>query len=890
MNSMNWLRKVQIGFRAVLGKEKLDAGMDNEMRSHIKMQTQENIEARMNAEEARYAALRQFGWVESVKETCRDQRGVSWFENLGQDVRYGARMLRKNPGFTPVAVLTLALGIGANTAIFSIIYGVLFRPLPYRNPDQLVTVCESNLKRGIPQVVVAPGNLRDWREQNSSFVELGGQIYTSLTLTGLEKPEHLHAAWTTPNYFSVFGVPPLLGRTFVASDDPPGHRVVVLSYGLWRRSFGADHNVIGRSITLSGLPYTVVGVMPREFKVYQPAAVFGLPTGNVQPQLWAPYPGSMSERAAKCFLAFARLRPDITAAQAQSELNAIAERAKQEFASLKDMGATVRPLNEQIVAGSRPALRLLLGAVSFVLLIACANVANLLLARSTVRSREFAIRSALGAGRGRLLCQLLIESAILAVLAGGLGVLLAYGGLASLAVLQPANLPRLDEVRLDGLVLTFTMLVSLLTGVLFGLAPALHASKPDLNAALKDNGGRDGGRNRQQARNVLVVAEVALAIILLTGAGLMIISFARLSRVDPGFRPEQLVAFDASPAGPAYAEDAKRRNLVKQLRDQLQAQPGVKSAATVYGLPFGTMLNSLVGVILENGPAPNDARESIRAGWRVVSPNYFETIGASLIAGRTFSEELDEVKGVPVMIINETFQRKFFPNDNPLGKRIKPITVSTNWHEIVGIVKDVKMTGLDALAVPEIYQSDSQQAPWMFSLVVRSSVPVRQVEKMARAEAAALDKDLPLFNVRTMEHAIGTSVAPQRFTMMLIGLFAALALVLTAVGIYGLVSYTVTQQTRAIGIRMALGAQRSDVLGLVIRQGVKLTLIGAALGMLGTLGLTRWLTALLYEIKPTNPLTLLAPPLLLIGVALLACWAPARRASKIHPMEALRFE
>jgi predicted permease len=302
------------------------------------------------------------------------------------------------------------------------------------------------------------------------------------------------------------------------------------------------------------------------------------------------------------------------------------------------------------------------------------------------------------------------------------------------------------------------------------------------------------------------------------------------------------------------------------------------------------MLNSLVVVILENGPAPNDARESLRAGWRVVSPNYFETIGASLIAGRTFSEELDEVKGVPVMIINETFQRKFFPNDNPLGKRIKPITVSTNWHEIVGIVKDVKLTGLDAPAVPEIYQSDSQQAPWMFSLVVRSSVPVRQVEKMARAEAAALDKDLPLFNVRTMEHAIGTSVAPQRFTMMLIGLFAALAMVLTAVGIYGLVSYTVTQQTRVIGIRMALGAQRSDVLGLVIRQGVKLTLIGAALGMLGTLGLTRWLTALLYEIKPTNPLTLLAPPLLLIGVALVACWAPARRAAKIHPMEALRFE
>jgi putative ABC transport system permease protein len=554
----------------------------------------------MTPEEARQRAIIKLGGIESTKEAYRDQRSFPALEMLLQDLRQGARSLRKNPGFTAVAVLTLALGIGANTLIFGIIYGVLIRPLPYHDPDRLVTVCESNLKRGHPQIVVAPGNLRDWRAQNSVFEELGGQIYSSLTLTGIEKPEHLHAAWATPNYFAVFGVPPLLGRTFVASDQPPGQRVVVLSHGLWQRSFAGDRQVVGKSVTLSGLPYTVVGVMPRDFKLYLPETVFGLPTGNVQPRLWAPYPGSMDDRSAKYFLGFGRLKAGVTVAQAQNELSVIAERTKQEIPSQIDVGASVQPLNEQIVGGTRPALRLLLGAVGFVLLIACANVANLSLARSAARAKEFAIHSALGATRWRLARQMLIESALMALIGAALGILLAGWTLDALRAYHPAHFPRLDEIRLDAPLLGFTLTVSLVSGLVFGLFPALHASKPDLNDALasSDRGSSDGHRPRR-ARNTLVVAEVASAMILLAGAGLLITSFARLMRVDPGFQPEHLMTFDFSPGGSAYNEDAKRMSLVKQVRDRIQARPGIQSVAAVYGLPFGTMLNSLISVSID---------------------------------------------------------------------------------------------------------------------------------------------------------------------------------------------------------------------------------------------------------------------------------------------------
>ena len=806
------------------------------------------------------------------------------------DLKFAFRQLLKNPGFTAVAVLTLGLGIGANTAIFSVINGVLLRPLPYRDPDRLVTVCQSSIKRGFSQVLVTPATLRDWREQNLVFEELGGQIYESVNLTGIERPEHVHAAWTTANYFSVFGVPPLMGRTFIAEDNPPGHRVVVLSYGLWLRSFAGDRRVIGNSITLNGLNYVVVGVMPPDFRIYQPAAVFGLPTGDVQPQLWVPHPGSMTERTNHFFLAFARLKAGVTAAQAQSELCTISERLSQEWPSQKDWGASVQPLNEQIVGGSRPALRLLLGAVGFVLLIACANVANLSLARSVARRKEFAVRSALGAARSRLVHQLLVESTTLAVLGGGLGVLLARWGLAGLMALQPASLPRLDEIRLDGSVLSFTLLVSLFTGLMFGLAPAIHASKPDLNEALKEGGhGCAEGRHRQRVRAILVVAEVALAMMLLAGAGLMINSFVRFSRINPGFEPEQLVTFDFSLSGGAYAEDSQRISLVRQLRDRVQAKPGIGSVATVYGLPFGTMLNAVVGAIIDGRPE-SESRARARAALRVVSSDYFRTMGVPLLAGRAFSDELDTLNSPPALIINETFARKYFPGEDPVGRRIQLFTLSSKWHEIVGVIKDVKLTGLDAPATPEVYQSDLQSGVWMFSLVVRSTLPLREIEKMVRAEAAALDKELPTFNVRTMEQAISTSVAPRRFIMMLIGLFAALALMLTAVGIYGVVSFSVSQQTRDIGIRIALGAPRRTVLGHVLRQGTVVALVGIAIGLAGSFGLTRLIANQLFGVSATDPTTFVIVATLLMLVTLTACYLPARRATKVDPMAALRHE
>ena len=456
--------------------------------------------------------------------------------------------------------------------------------------------------------------------------------------------------------------------------------------------------------------------------------------------------------------------------------------------------------------------------------------------------------------------------------------------------LQPANLPRLDEIRLDGWVLGFTLLISFSTGLLFGLVPAMQASKPNLNNALNENGrGSSEGLHRQRLRSALVVAEVALAIALLAGGALMVNSFVRLTHVNPGFEPERLMTFDVSPAGRAYAEEAKRMRLVTQLRERVRTRPGISAAATAYGLPFGTMLNSLVRVIIE-GSSTTDPQESASAGWRVVSPNYFTTMGIPFLAGRPFSEELDRPSSPPAAIVNEAFARKYFHAEDPLGRKIRVFPISTNWHEIVGVIKDVKLTGLDSPATPEVYQSDSQNAVWMFSLVVRSSLPPGQLEKIVRAEAAVVDKDLPLFNIRTMEQAISTSVASPRFLMLLVGLFAILALVLTAVGIYGVVSYSVGQQTREIGIRMALGASRRNVIGLVLGQGMKVVLVGIGIGLAGSFALTRLMATQLFEVSPTDPATFEVIALLLALVTMVACYLPARRATQVDPMLLLRNE
>jgi len=884
------LRTVWLKFGSLWRRSGLRGEIDEELRFHLEQRTAENVAAGMSPENAARLARKCFGNFQTVREQCREASRASFGEACWQDARFGARMLRKSPGFAVAAVLTLALGIGANTAIFSIMKAVLLRSLPYRDPERLVTVCESNLKRGYAQILVTPANLRQWQKQNSVFEQLGGEIYESYNLTGTEQPEHLHAACTTPNFFSIFGVPPLLGRTFVAADQPPGgERVAVLSYGLWKRRFAGDRDVIGKIITLSGENFTIVGIMPASFKIF-PTPVFGLPTGRVDPELWVPYSGSMDERDAHFFVGFGRLKPGVQLSAAQSEMSAIAARLDQESGIGHGWDASVQPLHEQVVGNSRSALRLLLGAVGFVLLIACANVANLSLARSIARGREFAIRSALGAGRGRLIRQRLVESTLLGILGGSLGVMLARASLAGLLALQPANLPRLDEVQLDGSVLGFTLVVSVLAGLLFGLAPALHSSTPDFHGALKETGaGASTGHRPQRARSFLVVAEVALAMVLLVGAGLMINSFARLARVNPGFEPERLITFDASLPWPGYVDDAKRMRLIAQLRARVQALPGVTSAATAYGLPFGTMLNATCGVLIE-GRSTSEPRERISSAWRTVSPGYFKTMGVPVRAGRAFSERLDTQNSGPTVVINETFARKFFPGDNPLGKRIQVFTVSTNWSEIIGVIQDVKLTGLDAPTAPEIYQPDTQQGPWMFSLVVRSRLPSRQIESEVRTEAAAIEKDLPLFNVRTMGEAISASVASQRFTMTLISLFATLALILSAVGIYGVVSYSVSQRTREIGIRMALGAPRRSVLGLVLQEGLLLATLGVGIGLAGSLALTRFMASQLFGVSATDPATFLVVTALVVSMTIVSSYLPARRAAKVDPLLTLRYE
>ncbi len=668
--------------------------------------------------------------------------------------------------------------------------------------------------------------------------------------------------------------------------------VAVLSHGLWQRAFGADPAIIGKTITLSGSGYTVVGVMPPDFKIFNPPAVFGLPTGAARPQLWIPYAGSMNEAGAHFFLGFGRLKPEIAPSRAQASLNAVSARLATEFPALKDWGASVRPLQEQIVGGARPALILLLVAVGLVLLIACANVANLSLARSTARRSEFALRAALGASRSRLILQSLVESAMLALSGGALGVFLARGGLAALVALQSSNLPRLEEIQLNTTVLFFSFLISLLTSLIFGLAPALRASNPDLNASLRESGlGCGKAPSRRRAGDLLMVAEVALAMILLTGAGLMIHSFARFGAVPPGFQPEQLLTFDFSPAVAPYSEDATQARLHREILDRIRPLPGVQSAATVYGLPFGSMLNATCGVALDDPSRPDNQPAKAYSAWRVVTPGYFETIRVPMVEGRPFSEKLDSATSPPAAIVNEAFARKRFPGQSPLGRRIRVYSVGTNWLQtIVGVVRDVKLTGLDAPAAPEVYQPASQQPPWMFSLVVRSSLPPRQLETLVRSQLDAVDRDLAPFNSRTMENAICSSVGGPRVTTTLIGLFAVLALALTVVGIYGVMSYSVSRRTREIGVRIALGATRGSVIRLVLRRGLILTLVGAALGLCGSFALTRLLASQLFGVSPRDPGTFATVAAILMLVGLSACYPPSRRAARMDAVTALRAE
>ena len=788
-------------------------------------------------------------------------------------------MLLKNRSFTIIAVFALALGIGANTAIFSVINAVLLRPLPYDDPARIMTVLHEEAGP------VSPANYFDFREQQSVFESIAAAQYWTPSLTGRDRPEQIYALQLTADMFHLLGVAPVLGRTFTDGEDQPGNeRVIVLSHRLWQRRFGADSDIINQQITLDGQSYTVIGVMPKEFQF--------APFWATRAEMWAPLnlAPRINDRQGQSLRIFARLKPSVTREQAQAEMETISQRLEQLYpASNKGLEVFVDPLHEKVVGKTRPALLILLGAVCFVLLIACANVANLMMAKATARQKEIALKTALGASRGRIVRQLLTESVVLSVAGGVAGLLLASWGISGLLALSPANLPRAQTISLDGYVLCFTLAISILTGLLFGLVPALQASKLNLNEALKE-GGRSSteGRRRNRVRRLLVISEVALALVLLVGGGLMIRSFLRLQSVDSGFNPRNVLTMIVSLAGSEHSTGPRRAAFFDQLIARVESLPGVESASAINHLPLAGDIWGR-GFSIEGRPAPLPG-EGLGAVYRIVRPGYFKTMGATLIEGRDFTER-DNETAPGAVIINEAMARRHWPGEDPIGKRIKITSEDFSSREIVAVVKDVKQSDWTAKPRPEMYLPYLQAtSPRYLTLVIRTSSEPMKLATAVQSEVWAIDKNLPVSEIMSMEEAISASIAQQRFNMLLLSIFAAVALLLAVVGIYGVMSYSVTQRTHEIGIRMALGARASDVLRMIVGQGMALVAIGIGVGLVGAFLLTRLMESLLFGVSVTDPLTFIAISVILAGVALGACFVPARRATRVDPMIALRYE
>jgi predicted permease len=796
-----------------------------------------------------------------------------------QDFTYAARMLSKNKAFTLAAMFTLALGIGANTAIFSVVNAVLLRPLEYRDPDRIVTALHGGW------YPVAPANFLDWKAQNHVFDPIAAAQAGGATLTGRDLAEQLRAIQVTADLFQVLGVDPLLGRTFHQGEDQPGAaHTVVLSNAFWVRKFGADPNIVGQTLTLNGDGYTVVGVMPPQFHF----APFWVTNAEVfVPLNLAP---RANDRGGASLRIFARLKPGVSREQAQAEMDAIQRRIEQQYPGTnKRLDVSIDPLQEKVVGKIRRALLVLLGAVSFVLLIACANVANLFLARSAARKKEMAVRSALGANRLRIIRQLLTESLMLSVLGGGLGLLLAWFGLGLLVNLSPGDLPRLDTIKLDAWVLAFTLGVSVLTGIGFGLAPAILTSKADLNDSLKEGGrGASEGSNRSRARSLLVVAEVALALVLLIGAGLMIRSFQRLQASDAGFDPHNVLTMTVPLAGRKYSDPARRVALFNQLIPQIAALPGVESVSAINHLPLAGDIWTR-GLTVDGRPVPAPGDE-IGAVYRIARPNYFHTMGIQLLAGRDFTDR-DTARSPGVAIVNEALARSVFPNENAIGQHIRVDDGGPNPREIVGIIRNVKQRDWAAQPARELYFPYEQiPDPSYLTLVIRTKHDPLSNVAAVRNEVAKLDSNVPASAIMSMDQAISKNVGQVRFNTLLLKMFAAVALILAAIGIYGVMAYVVSLRTHEIGVRMALGAQASDVSKLVVRQGMWPALAGVASGLVGGWALTRWLQALLFETSALDSVTFTLSAVGLTLVALAACYVPSRRAARIDPLTALRHE
>ena len=801
-------------------------------------------------------------------------------DTLLQDLKYAVRTLRRTPAFTLAAVACLALGIGANTAIFSVIDGVLLRPLPFKDPGSLVMVWETNRAQGRDRNVVSPANYLDWRAQNSTFSDIGSYIDWHANLTGVDEPVEVGVSIATASFFRVLGVAPELGRVYTPEEHAPnGPQVVVLSHRLWERRFGARHDVLGGRLELNGRPSTVIGVMPASFGIEGSKA-----------ELWTPMQLNPSldyrTRAGRYLTSVARLKPNVTPQRAQVDMSAIARRLEAAHPIFNTgWGANVVPMYEQVVGGVRRALLVLGGVVAFVLLIACANVANLLLARSTARTREVAVRAALGAGRGRMVRQLLTESVVLSALGGAVGLLLAYWGVQGVKTLAPRGVPRVASISIDGWTMAFTLVVAVVTGLLFGLVPALRTGRGNLQTILRE--GSRGSTGSGRGRAVLVAAQVALSLVLLIGAGLMMRSFVRLQSVDPGFDPDGVLTGRVQLAGDRFRSPAAASAFFDQLLERVEKLPGVESAGAINWLPFGGD-GSATSYWIEGRPVPPPTSEFV-ADVRAVDPRYFRTMRIRVKRGEAFDARAN-TESPKQVVVNEAFVRVQFPTSNPIGEHVLMPWGDTLRGEIVGVVADTKHAGLDSVTGPMIYWASKQFSSDFMTLVVRTNGdPVRLAPAIAR-EVHALNPNQPFADPKPLDAYLSQSVAQRRFSMTLLGVFSGLALVLAALGIYGVLAYSVAQRTREIGVRIALGARESTVATMVVREALGVVGVGLVAGVAGAIGLTRVLATLLYDISPTDPLTFGAVTLALGAVAVAASYFPARRAARVDPIVALRQE
>jgi predicted permease len=878
-----------------------EAEIIEELSQHLEDQYEQALTHGATEEAARQAVLAELNQSEllapSLKRVERrvaqnpiqmgTERKTNMFADLSQDVRYGARMLLKNPAFTLIAVLALALGIGANSAIFSVVNTLLLRPLPYKNPDQLVVVWENATHQGFPKNTPSAANFIDWQKQNTVFQGMAAFAERSFNLTGVGEPERLDGRRVSANLFDLLGVRPIIGRNFVPDEDKPGTKVALLNESLWKRRFGSDPGVIGRAIALNGESYTVVGVLPNSVRL--PAF------GNWRDQVWVPLAFTSEEAASRgnhYLQVIGRMKAGVALEQARAEMATIMARLAQQYPEDNTrIGTVVNPLHEEIVGNMKPALLVLLGAVAFVLLIACANVANLLLARAAARHKEIALRLALGADRARLTKQLLVESVMLSLLGGVVGLVFAWAGLQVLTRFIPPDVAHAEGIAIDAKVLAFTLLVALVTGLVFGLAPASQASHFNLNDTLKE-GGRDAGAGPRgkRLRSALVIAEVAVSFILLIGAGLLINSFMHLRNLDPGFRTDHLLTLNVDLSETKYPDNPKRTAFFDEVVRRVQALPGVRSVAVAGNLPFTYNGDSMpIGAEGIPDPAPDQRPDVI---FRAIGPGYFSTMGIPLVRGRDFNDQ-DTLDTTPTVMVSEKTAQHYWPNADPIGKRIKngSTTSDAPWRTVIGVVKDVRQNDFVAEPKMQMYFTYRQLRSLMpNALIVRTAVEPLSLAASVRNAIWAVDKDQSVANIDSMEHIVAGAVARQRFSMLLLAIFAGVALVLAAVGIYGVMSYSVAQQTREIGIRMALGAQRSDVLKMTIKQGLKLVGVGLIIGLAAAFVLTRVMATLLFGISATDPITFATISLILMAVALLASYIPSVRAMKVDPMVALRYQ